>query len=146
MLRIENGRASRRYPNASAAILWSTWSGCTKLKPHGVLNFFRLVMGRNGSLDFNFNFFFRATGRRFARCMGAPRSIRPPMGPKEGGLRHPSPRPIKRREAPHLRLFKRAVNARAVNTESFGDLSGAPLPCAFIWRTCAASIEAGRPL
>src|SRR6266478_2436486 len=47
------------------------------------------------------------------------------MGPKGGGLRHPSPRPIKRREAPHLRLFKRAVNARAVNTESFGDLSGA---------------------
>src|SRR6266436_1416696 len=57
--------------------------------------------------------------------MGAPRSARPPMGPKEGGLRHPFPRPIKRREAPHLRLFKRAVNARAVNTESFGDLSGA---------------------
>jgi hypothetical protein len=46
----------------------------------------------------------------------------PPDGTQGGGLRHPSPRPIKRREAPHLRLFKRAVNARAVNTESFGDL------------------------
>ncbi len=55
--------------------------------------------------------------------MGAPRSARPPMGPKEGGLRHPFPRPIKRREAPHLRLFKRAVNARPANAKRLRNLS-----------------------
>jgi len=72
--------------------------------------------------------------------------LAPPMGPKEGGLRPPFPRPIKRREAPHLRLFKRAVNARAGEYRELWRSQWRPMPCAFIWRTCAASIEAGRPL
>src|SRR6266446_5612836 len=55
--------------------------------------------------------------------MGALRSTRPPMGPKEGGLRHPSPglsSAAKRRTCAYSSVRQ---NARAVNTESFGNLS-----------------------
>jgi hypothetical protein len=100
-------------------------AGCTKLKPHGVLNFF--------------SYFFSEQQDGASLDVWGTALHSPPMGTQGGGPTAPFPPAY---QAPHLRLFKRAVNARAVNTESFGDLSSTPMPCAFIWRTCAASIEA----
>jgi hypothetical protein len=48
-------------------------------------------MGRNGSLNFNFNFFFEQQDRTSVGVRGHCAPLAPRMGPKEGGLSPTAP-------------------------------------------------------